>query len=40
LPVSWAAGDQYIGIENVLGSDFYDTLPGDGGNNTIRGGRR
>lgn len=32
-----AAGDTYIGIENVYGSDFNDRLIGDGGNNDLRG---
>jgi Ca2+-binding RTX toxin-like protein len=32
-----AAGDQYISIEGLIGSDFNDTLTGDSGNNTIYG---
>lgn len=33
-----AAGDVYIGIENLLGSDFNDTLRGDDGANQLAGG--
>lgn len=32
-----AAGDTFIGIENVLGSGFADDLRGDGGNNVLDG---
>ena len=34
-----AAGDQLISIENLAGSAYADTLIGDDGNNTIRGGK-
>jgi Ca2+-binding RTX toxin-like protein len=34
----WAAGDTYVGIENLYGSAGNDTLRGDGGANTIWGG--
>ncbi|MGO1074130.1 beta strand repeat-containing protein [Inquilinus sp. CA228] len=33
-----AQGDTFIGIENVYGSNFNDTLSGDGGANVIDGG--
>ena len=33
-----AAGDTYSSIENLTGSNFNDTLEGDGGANTINGG--
>jgi Ca2+-binding RTX toxin-like protein len=33
-----AAGDLLAGIENLLGSDFDDTLTGDSGNNLLSGG--
>ena len=33
-----AAGDTYISIENLVGSDFNDTLIGNNNDNTIRGG--
>ncbi|WP_243369193.1 FG-GAP-like repeat-containing protein [Microvirga solisilvae] len=33
-----AAGDQYISIENLLGSSFADVLVGDGGKNILNGG--
>jgi Ca2+-binding RTX toxin-like protein len=33
-----AAGDTYTSIENLRGSDFNDTLIGDGANNLLRGG--
>ncbi|WP_432448284.1 M10 family metallopeptidase C-terminal domain-containing protein [Aliiroseovarius marinus] len=32
-----AAGDQYVSIEHVVGSNFDDTLNGDGENNTLEG---
>ena len=32
-----AAGDAYVSIEGLLGSNFSDTLIGDSGNNTLRG---
>ena len=34
-----ADGDQLIGIENLRGSDYQDTLIGDGGNNVLEGGK-
>lgn len=33
-----AAGDSYLGIENILGSNFGDTLAGNGAANRIAGG--
>lgn len=33
-----AKGDSYVSIENLLGSNFNDTLRGDSGNNAIWGG--
>jgi subtilisin family serine protease/Ca2+-binding RTX toxin-like protein len=33
-----AAGDVLIGIENLTGSSYNDTLEGDGGNNVLNGG--
>ena len=33
-----AAGDSYVGIENLIGSGFGDTLLGNAGDNTIDGG--
>lgn len=33
-----AAGDTYVGIENILGSAFNDILAGDAGDNTLTGG--
>ena len=33
-----AAGDTYIGIANLTGSAFDDTLTGDDNNNTLTGG--
>ena len=33
-----AEGDQLIGIENLIGSDYQDTLIGDSGNNVLEGG--
>lgn len=33
-----AAGDSYSGIENISGSNYADTLTGNGGNNVINGG--
>ena len=33
-----AAGDTYVGIENLTGSAFDDTLAGDGASNELRGG--
>ncbi|MGE4428910.1 MAG: beta strand repeat-containing protein, partial [Solirubrobacteraceae bacterium] len=33
-----AAGDSYMGIENIEGSGFADTLTGDGGDNHLSGG--
>lgn len=32
-----AAGDTFFGIENVTGTDYGDTLIGDGGDNVLRG---
>lgn len=32
-----AVGDTYIGIENILGTNYNDTLVGDSGNNAING---
>jgi Ca2+-binding RTX toxin-like protein len=32
-----AAGDTYTSIENIIGTDFGDTLRGDTGDNTLRG---
>lgn len=34
-----AAGDTYVGILNIIGSAFDDSLRGDGGSNRITGGR-
>lgn len=34
----FAAGDRYVGIENVFGSAFRDWITGDGGNNVLLGG--
>lgn len=34
-----AAGDSYISIENVIGSNFNDTIYGNGGGNTLDGNR-
>ena len=34
-----AAGDRYISIENIIGSEFDDTLIGDGADNIMTGGR-
>ncbi len=34
----WAFGDLIVGVENLLGSAFADSLRGDGGANTIDGG--
>lgn len=33
-----AAGDTYVGIEGLVGSDFDDTLVGNTGDNTLEGG--
>jgi len=33
-----AAGDTLVGIENITGSDFADSLTGDAGNNVLTGG--
>ena len=33
-----AAGDTYVSIENLIGSDHFDTLIGDTGNNILQGG--
>jgi Ca2+-binding RTX toxin-like protein len=35
---SWAAQDRLVGIENLVGSGFGDTLSGDGGANRLWGG--
>ncbi len=32
-----AAGDRFVGIENLIGSDFDDTLIGDAGSNILEG---
>jgi Ca2+-binding RTX toxin-like protein len=32
-----ATGDTYVGIENLVGSNFADTLTGNGGNNALSG---
>ncbi|MBR0873143.1 hypothetical protein JQ633_22495 [Bradyrhizobium tropiciagri] len=34
-----AAGDTYSGIQNLIGSDFNDTLLGNGADNVLRGGK-
>lgn len=34
----WAAGDTYVGIENVSGNGFADNITGDDNNNVIQGG--
>lgn len=34
----FAAGDTYNSVENLIGSDFNDTLTGNTGNNTLEGG--
>ncbi len=34
----WAAGDSYVGIENIRGNGFADSLTGDANNNVIMGG--
>ncbi len=33
-----ADGDTLVNIENLTGSNFNDTLEGDGGNNILNGG--
>lgn len=35
--LGFAAGDTYDGIEDVFGSQFSDTISGDGGNNSLNG---
>ncbi|MHA6264602.1 hypothetical protein ACXYMO_15500 [Arenibacterium sp. CAU 1754] len=35
----YAAGDTYSQVENLVGSDYADTLSGNGGGNRIQGGR-
>ena len=34
----WAAGDTLTGINNLIGSDYYDTLTGNDADNILRGG--
>ena len=34
----WGFGEELLGIENVVGSNFHDLLQGDLGSNTIQGG--
>lgn len=38
LQTNDASGDTYTGIENLIGTDFADTLIADGGSNSINGG--
>ncbi|NDC59801.1 MAG: hypothetical protein EBZ50_13465, partial [Alphaproteobacteria bacterium] len=37
ISVNWASGDQLLRIENVTGTNFADSLIGDGGDNVLRG---